>query len=108
MFWVSRIPSPQSHTTRSITALGPPGWIIPPITTVWLLTSGGSRTRTGGPTVITGVGATVAGGVVTGTAVVGSVVVSVWPLTKTVMVRLVDCPSLWNAVTVMVYEPISA
>ncbi|HIH03706.1 MAG TPA: hypothetical protein HA263_07655 [Methanoregulaceae archaeon] len=95
--------------TRSITAFGPPGWIIPPIVTVWLLTSGGLRVRTGGPIVATGVGPTVSDGwVVTGGVVVGAVVASVGPLTKIVMDLVVDCPSLWNAVTVIVYEPIPA
>ena len=96
--------------TRSITAPGPPGWIEPPITTVWLSTSGGLSERTGGPAVGDGVGRTVAGGwvVVTGGAVVGTVVASVGPLTKTVMDLVVDCPSLWNAVTVIVYEPTPA
>ncbi len=65
---------------------------------------------TGGPAVADGVGSTVAGGwvAVTGGAVVGAVVASVAPLTKTVMDLVVDCPSLWNAVTVIVYEPIPA
>ena len=73
--------------TRSITAPGPPGWIEPVITTVWLSTSGGLSERTGGPAVADAVGRTVAGGwvVVAGGAVVGTVVASVGPLTKTVM-----------------------
>ena len=75
------------------------------ITTVWLSTSGGLSEITGGPAVADGVGRTVAGGwvVVAGRAVVGTVVASVGPLTKTVMDLVVDCPSLWNAVTVIVY-----
>jgi hypothetical protein len=56
-----------------------------------------------------GLGTTVAGGwVVAGRDVVGSVVASVGPLTKTVMDLVVDWPSLWNAVTVIVYDPIPA
>ena len=39
---------------------------------------------------------------------VGTVVASVGLLTKTVMDLVVDCPSLWNAVTVIVYDPAPA
>ena len=37
-----------------------------------------------------------------------TVEVGVGPLTKTVRGRVVDCPSLWNAVTVIVYDPLAA
>ena len=48
---------------------------------------------------------TVVGGVV---VVGGTVVVSVASFTRTVVDFVVDLPSLWNAVTVIVYDPLAA